>query len=190
MSIPAAPKIIVSLGTDHHKFNRLVDWMDDWLADQANPPQCLIQHGASRAPNNSGGISRMPREELLELYSQALIVVVQGGPGSILDARAVGHLPIAVPRRPDLNEVVDGHQIAFTRTMAHFGEAIAVESSHSFFRELNQAMADPNSMRTEPRHANADLAADKLRTAIEGMNGAPHKSMAIRRIRQLIKFPR
>lgn len=190
MSSLLVPQVVVSLGTDHHKFDRLVDWIDAWLAELANPPECLIQYGGSRAPRNTKGVTRMPREKLLQFYSQASVVVVQGGPGSILDARAVGHLPIAVPRRPELNEVVDGHQIAFTRTMAQHGEAIAVESSEALYRALDHALLDPASMRTEPRFPDSDIAAEKLRAAVEGLAGMSHKPKALRRLRQVIRPPR
>ena len=128
----------------------------------------------------------MPREELLRLYSLASVVVVQGGPGSILDAREVGHIPIAIPRRPELHEVVDGHQIAFTRTMATHGEAIAVETSEDLFSELSHAMSNPQAMRTKPRHSHPELAAQKIEEALTHLDRVVTGPIALRRIRQVI----
>lgn len=180
------PAIVVSLGTDHHKFDRLIDWIDDWLRSVSDPPSCLVQHGASRLPLMAVARDRMPRPELLQLYDDATVVVVQGGPGSILDARSVGHVPIAVPRRPELHEVVDGHQIAFTRTMAKFGEAIAAESAEELVRALEAALRAPGSVRTPPRTSHPELAGQKLEDELELMTGTPTGPIALRRLRQVI----
>lgn len=181
-----AVQVVVSLGTDHHQFNRLVDWIDEWLATQINPPTCLVQYGGSKPPSVAAGIPRMPRGDLLQLYRLASVVVVQGGPGSILDAREVGQIPLAIPRRPELHEVVDRHQIAFTQTMAEHGEAIAIETSLDLGRELSLAMADPASMRTEPRHSDPASAARKLELALSQLGRVDTGPIALRRIRQVI----
>lgn len=181
-----SPQVVVSLGTDHHKFDRLVDWVDEWLGIKGERPSCVVQHGASRAPDHARGITRMPREELLSLYAQATVVVVQGGPGSILDAREVGHLPIAVPRLPELNEVVDGHQVAFSHTMAAHGNAILADSFETFIERIEAALRHPASVRTRPRHSNAPAAAYRLGLAVERLEKDPIAPIAMRRIRQLL----
>lgn len=180
------PTIVVSLGTDHHKFDRLVDWIEEWLSLAEHPPACLIQHGASRQPVLAAARDRMPRPELLLLYENATVVVVQGGPGSILDARSVGHIPIAVPRRPELHEVVDGHQIAFTRTMAKAGEAIAAESPQELFRALDAALLHPESVRTPPRTSHPEIAGQKLQDELEHLAGSHTGPIALRRLRQVM----
>ncbi len=180
------PQVIVSLGTDHHRFDRLVDWIDEWLSSTPSAPSCLVQHGASRAPRFAEGVTRMPRQELLGLYSRATVVVVQGGPGSILDAREVGHIPIAVARRPEMHEVVDSHQIAFANTMARYGNAMVVNSSGALAQAMERALQYPESMRTAPRISGAQTAAMKLDEAIRQLEMSPHKPVALRRIKQLV----
>ena len=41
-------------------------------------------------------------------------VVLQGGAGGVMDMRAIGRVPIVVPRVPVDDEVVDDHQLIFT----------------------------------------------------------------------------
>ena len=183
MKVPnEQPKIVVSLGTDHHKFDRLVDWVDDWIDQRDGPVECLIQHGSSRVPRSAKAVERMPRTELLVLYGQADVVLVQGGPGSILDARKVGRIPIAVPRRPELDEVVDGHQKVFTHAMVRQGNAIMAESYSALVEELERAIADPASVATSPRVARADLAARNLEAAILADGTVPLRLWHWRRI--------
>ncbi len=73
---------------------------------------------------------------------RARIVVGHAGPGTVLDARAAGRLPVVVPRRAALGEVVDDHQVAFGRWMADRGQAICVEDAAALRRHLDAAVAD------------------------------------------------
>ena len=128
----------------------------------------------------------MPREELLGLYRHARVVVVQGGPGSILDAREVGKLPIAVPRRPELQEVVDGHQIEFTRTMAAHGETLMEETLPGLIGRIEAGLREPHRLCTAPRHSGAPEASVRLGSAVERMERLSTGPLSLRRIRQLI----
>lgn len=187
MTDPGSPvQVVVSLGTDHHKFDRLVDWIDIWLERSDSPPSCLVQYGASRPPRHAEGIARMPRKELLELYAQAAVVIVQGGPGSILDAREVGQLPIAVPRKPELHEVVDGHQLAFSEVMARHGNAILVSTREDMVAAIDNAMLHPESVHTQPRVSDAAAAAQKLRDSLDRLDHMSRAPITLRRVGQLL----
>ena len=153
--------VVVSLGTDHHRFDRLVDWVDAYL--RAHPEvRCLLQHGASRPSALATSVPRMPRAELLELYRNARAVVVQGGPGSIVDARGLGLMPIAVPRLARLREVVDDHQVAFTDHMVAEHEALRAHDAAELGTLLDAALARPAQFRTAPRRAHPERAAHLL----------------------------
>jgi UDP-N-acetylglucosamine transferase subunit ALG13 len=181
------PKTVVSLGTDYHPFDRLVSWMDEWLEQQAAPPSCLVQHGFSRAPHFAPGVRMVSHQEILDLYSAAEIVVVQGGPGSIFDALSTGHIPITVPRRAQLNEVVDDHQVEFARQMARQGQAVLVETKESLWAELEHAMEQPGDFQTVPRHSGSAEAALRLGRAVQEMQVHPARRVSMRRLGQLLK---
>lgn len=180
------PVVVVSLGTDHHKFDRLVDWIDTWLEQRSGPVDCLVQHGFSRPPRLAAAVERIPRVELLELYRSSDVVVVQGGPGSILDVREVGKIPIAVPRRAELDEVVDDHQKAFTEVMAEQGDAILVDSYASFAEKLEFAISNPATVTTAPRIGDPEAATRKLEAAVLERMGATDKGRTRRRIMQVL----
>ncbi|MFC3480303.1 glycosyl transferase [Kocuria carniphila] len=162
----AAPDIVVSLGTDHHPFPRLVEWLDQAL-EQLPEVSCLLQHGFTRPSERAMNTHRMPRTELLEMYHSAQVVIVQGGPGSILDARLTGHIPLAVPRLAHLGEVVDDHQVAFTRHMVEDGEARLVEGPDELLTAIKAIMARPSKFRTEPRIPQPELASQALLSTLD-----------------------
>jgi UDP-N-acetylglucosamine transferase subunit ALG13 len=113
------PKLILaSLGTDHHSFDRLVDWMDELATSLGDEVTVFVQHGHSAAPRVAQGAAFLSQEELCVLLAEATMVVTHGGPGTITDARRFGHTPICVPREPARGEHVDGHQVRFATFMS------------------------------------------------------------------------
>lgn len=186
MTISEKPKTVVSLGTDYHPFDRLVLWMDEWLEQQPAPRSCIVQHGFSRAPHFAQGITMVSHQEILDLYAAARVVVVQGGPGSIFDALSTGHIPIAVPRRAQLKEVVDDHQLEFTRQMARQGLAVIAETKASLWAELEHALRAPEDFVTAPRPSGSAEAALRLGQAVQDLQRRPGRLVSMRRLGQLL----
>ncbi len=113
----AHPRVLALLGTDHHRFDRAVAWLDAWAA--AHPDaEVMVQHGRSTAPTVAGGRPFLDHAELTALMTSSDAVVSHGGPATISEARAAGHRPVVVPRDPTLGEHVDDHQKRFTAWLA------------------------------------------------------------------------
>lgn len=123
--------VVVLLGTDHHPFDRLVDWSDVAAAELPDA-RLVVQHGWTRAPAVAEGRPFLPHDELLDLLAAADGVVCHGGPGTIMDARGAGHVPVCVPRDPRLGEHVDGHQQRFAGLVAATGVVRTVDSERAF----------------------------------------------------------
>ncbi len=165
--VPDTCQVLVSVGTDHHRFDRLVDWIDSWTA--ANPGvDVVVQRGTARAPSTAWSIDLMPYDRMIDLMRAADAVVVQGGPAGILDARGQGRLPIVVPRRGDLGEHVDGHQVTFSRWMAERGQVALAETEPQLHALLDAALADPSTARIDDQRDNsATLSA--FAAAVDGL---------------------
>ncbi|UNX55578.1 sulfotransferase domain-containing protein [Georgenia sp. TF02-10] len=144
--------MLVTVGSDHHRFDRLVRWVDAWAATR--PVDCLIQHGPAAPPVTAMGVDFLPHEELLRLMAAADAVVVQGGPMSVVESRAAGRLPVVVPRLARLDEVVDDHQVAFSRRWAAEGRLLLAEDEAALGRALDAVLADPAvaAVGPDPRH--------------------------------------
>lgn len=143
------PQVVVSVGTDHHPFDRLIGWLDRWA--RAHPDvSVLVQRGTAAKPANLASVEMVPYDELVSAMATAEVVVVQAGPATIMDARSVGRSPIVVPRLPEHGEIVDGHQLTFARWMAERGLVSLAEDEESLVRQLDEALRDPESRRIEP----------------------------------------
>lgn len=143
--LPDTIRVLVVVGTDHHAFDRLVEWVDQWaLARGLEPDEVLVQHGTARAPANVRGRQMLPYRALVSLMERADAVVIQGGPATLADARRAGRLPICVPREPALNEHVDGHQKLFARRMDAAGLMRSATTEEEFARLLDEAVSNPD----------------------------------------------
>jgi UDP-N-acetylglucosamine transferase subunit ALG13 len=136
--------IFVTLGTDHHPFDRLVRWVDGWLADGANErARCLVQTGRSLQPKVADAVDFLSYEDMRRVVQDAAAVVTHGGPGSIALAVAFGRRPLVVPRRKSLGEHVDDHQVVFARRIAAEGKIELAEQESEFLAALEHLLAAP-----------------------------------------------
>jgi UDP-N-acetylglucosamine transferase subunit ALG13 len=133
--------VFVSVGTDHHPFDRLVRWVDAWL-----PPgdvRCLVQYGTSAAPVRAEGVGYLDHGALTALLDEAAVVVCHGGPTTITESRRHGRRPIVVPRDPALGEHVDDHQQRFCARMEAKGLITTAADEGAFRKLVDHALAAP-----------------------------------------------
>ncbi|WP_295661568.1 glycosyltransferase [uncultured Nocardioides sp.] len=133
------PLVIALAGTDHHPFDRMVDWIDA-AAARRKDVRFVVQHGATRPPQVAEGHAFLAHDRLVALVAEAAVVVCHGGPGTITDARAAGHVPLCMPRDPRLGEHVDGHQQRFASFAGASGVVQVVSSVESFHDTLEDAL--------------------------------------------------
>ncbi len=119
-------RIAVLLGTDHHRFDRLVRWAAD--LSRTDDAEWFVQHGSTTLPRGIDGCDMLTTASLSELLHGADAVVTHGGPGLIMEAREAGHRPIVVPRDPQLHEHVDDHQLRFAEHISDAGLAVVAHS--------------------------------------------------------------
>lgn len=145
-------RLFVSVGTDHHPFDRLVGWADKWAVDHPLD-EVTVQYGTTGEPVHAGGVRLLSRDAMGAALREADGVVISCGPGGVMDTRRAGLLPIVVPRRSDLGEHVDDHQLAFARHLSQVGLARCVESPDGFDAVLDEIRTHPERFTVEPDEA-------------------------------------
>ncbi|MFC0681066.1 glycosyltransferase [Lysobacter korlensis] len=139
--------VVVSAGTYHLPFNRLVDWMEPWV--QAHPDvRVVMQHGPGRPLPGAENHAILSHAELLALCAEATAVVLQGGAGGVMDMRQLGRIPIVVPRVPVDDEVVDDHQLIFSEQVSRLGLIHRATTRDELVALLNAALAGDLPTRT------------------------------------------
>jgi len=142
------PFVLVAVGTDHHPFDRVVEWVDAWLEQGAvGRVDALVQYGHSQPPAVADGSSLLDHEDLQDAMNRADVIVCHGGPATITEARRHGKLPICVPRDPERGEHVDSHQQLFARRMGTGGIVRLAETRDALWSALDAALSEPSAFR-------------------------------------------
>lgn len=163
-----ATRIFVTVGTDHHRFDRLLGWIDGWFEARAPADVAVFcQTGSSGPTRRVPSMPFLDADVLQTSLAEADCVVTHGGTTVAL-ARHAGHVPIVVPRSHELGEHVDDHQIHFAAKVAALGYAHLAQSAEELWSFLDRARSDRTAFRRE--HAG------QLRT-----------SPAIRRFEQIVE---
>lgn len=159
-------RVLVTVGTDHHRFDRLIGWIDRWAADHPEV-ELVVQHGTATAPTHGRSMVMLGYDELVAEMAAADVVVAQGGPATIMDARSVGRRPIVVPRRAQFDEVVDDHQVAFTDWMAAKGLVWAAHDEDAVVEQLDAAIADPSRATMPPDRGASAATIDAFASVVD-----------------------
>ena len=136
------PLVAVVVGTDHHRFDRLVRWCDRFAADHPEV-EVRIQYGSAAAPTHATGQEVWTKPELHEVLGRAHAVISHGGPGTISEIRAGGTWPLVVPRDPALAEHVDEHQLRFIDRMAAAGVVEWARDEEALRAALHRRLTNP-----------------------------------------------
>jgi UDP-N-acetylglucosamine transferase subunit ALG13 len=165
---PASPRIVVTVGTDHHPFDRLISWINDWLS--RHPEQAadfFVQAGPASVQPACPGSQFLDVSQLDALLDSAEVIICHGGPGCIADAWAQGQLPIVVPRIPKLGEIVDVHQVDFCRKLAELGRIRLAQTPTEFASLLDEATRDHTRFRSSAPVADVDAAVARFGELVE-----------------------
>jgi UDP-N-acetylglucosamine transferase subunit ALG13 len=162
------PKLLVTVGTDHHPFDRLIRWVDRWAADGGSErADVFVQNGAAAPPTHVPSEAFLDAGDLQDRLSAADVVVCHAGPGSIMEARARGLVPIVVPRSRRLGEIVDEHQRAFSQRMDGLGRVRAAEDEPGFRAVLDEAVREPSSFKFAPAASDTSASISRLEELID-----------------------
>ena len=173
---PASPRIVVTVGTDHHPFDRIVSWTNDWLS--RHPDQVadvFVQAGPASVQPACRGSQFLDVTQLDALLDLAEVIVCHGGPGCIADAWARGQVPIVVPRIPELGEIVDEHQIDFCGKLAELGRVWLAQTPAEYASLLEEATRDQARFRSCAPAADVEAAVARFGELVEELVSRPRR---------------
>ncbi|MCJ7681308.1 MAG: multidrug MFS transporter [Candidatus Aminicenantes bacterium] len=131
--------IFVTVGTDHHPFDRLIQAVDALAEKGGAGEEVFVQTGSSTvSPRFCASQPFLPFDDLMARIEQASMIICHGGPGSIMPAVYLKKVPVVWPREKKYREVVDDHQLDFSARLADKGLILRVTSAD----ELKTAVLD------------------------------------------------
>ena len=129
--------IFVTVGTHEQPFNRLIEKMDALVESGVIREEVILQTGYSTyEPKHCTWSRLLPYQQMQSYIRDARIVITHGGPASFLAPLQVGKVPIVVPRKKELGEHVNDHQVEFARAVAERMGTILVAEDMDTLEDL------------------------------------------------------
>lgn len=111
--------IFATVGTHEDPFDRLCAELERLVsAGELKDPVHLQSGYSTVATPSCTAQAMMPFELVQRRMQEARVVVTHGGPASIMQALALGKVPVVVPRQARFGEHVDDHQVRFAQRIA------------------------------------------------------------------------
>lgn len=159
--------IFVTVGSQM-PFDRLIRAVDDWAALHVASDTVLAQIGqAAYAPRAMKAVESMPPARFRELVQECELMIAHAGMGSILTALEFGKPIVVLPRRGNLRETRNDHQVATAQWLAS-RKGVFVSMTE---QDLPAAIDAAKSFSATTANAISDSAPPELLEAIRGFIG-------------------
>jgi beta-1,4-N-acetylglucosaminyltransferase len=140
----------VSVGNAHQPFTRLIHAVTSIA--HALPQPVVVQHG--HTPFDSyecSGVAFLDMLAFESAVSEAEVLILHAGAGSVIHALGAGKAPVVMARRAEYGEIVDDHQVELARELALTGRIVVVEHSAELMAAIERARTLPATVaRSEP----------------------------------------
>jgi UDP-N-acetylglucosamine transferase subunit ALG13 len=122
--------IFITVGTHEQPFDRLLKWIDELIEEKIIKEDIVCQKGfTDYEPKNYKASKLLPYDDMNKYTKEARIVITHGGPASFIAPLSIGKIPIVVPRKTELNEHVNNHQLDFCKQVEkRMGNIFVVET--------------------------------------------------------------
>lgn len=165
--------VLAAVGTDHHPFDRFVDWIDEWHRENIDC-EVFVQRGTAERVPAVPSAEFLDPSELDAMMHRADAIVCHGGPSTIMEARRAGVVPVVIPRDPGKGEHVDDHQLRFTEFMARKGAILPAHTEGELSAHLT-SIARGDVARVAAEKPTATL--DRISTVIDEVMERPQSAL-------------
>ena len=111
--------IFVTVGTHEQPFDRLLKCIDKMIEDGLIKEEVIVQKGyTDYVMKNCKSEKLISYDDMQKYINDARIIITHGGPASFISALSINKIPIVVPRKEELNEHVNNHQLEFSKEVA------------------------------------------------------------------------
>lgn len=119
--------ILVTLGTQDRKFNRLLEAIDREIEKGNIKDEVIVQGGCSHIKTDNMKIyTSFPVDEFKELVNKCDLLITHGGVGSIVTGLKLNKKIIAVPRLKKFNDNTNDHQVQIVENFDKAGYIVGV----------------------------------------------------------------
>lgn len=131
----------VSVGNANQPFYRLLDAVCN--ISEFLPQPVFIQYGAAKdyiCPE-CNCVSFINMFEFQKHIKNSELLIMHAGAGSVINAIQHGKIPVVIPRRQELGEHVDDHQVEFSHVLSETGKVLVVDDMNKLLESCKLSMA-------------------------------------------------
>lgn len=129
--------ILVTVGTHEQPFDRLIQCIDEIAREHILNDEFIVQRGFGRyQPQFCRYEDFFTYTDMVQLVSNARIVITHGAPSSFIMPLKIGKIPIVVPRKKCFREHINDHQVCFVREFAEKQHNILVAEDMAQLPEI------------------------------------------------------
>lgn len=162
--------IFVILGSQKNQFNRLLKALDDQIAQGLIEDEVFAQTGYSGyEPSNYAFSHFLDKDVFEEKEKQASLVITHGGTGAIMGALKKGKRVIAVPRKFELGEHNDDHQIQVVSELSEAGLITCCEDTQLLFKVIDEVKETKYELYRNAYHSSTDQYIEELENFINSL---------------------
>jgi UDP-N-acetylglucosamine transferase subunit ALG13 len=133
----------VSIGNALQPFPRLLDAVCSVANDLPQP--VIVQYGNTPFQcSYCQGIDFMEMSEFQSHIKESELVILHAGAGSLINAIQLGKTPVVLPRKAELSEHIDNHQVEFSQELSKSNKAIVVDSVDNILSATKRAIEIQN----------------------------------------------
>lgn len=130
--------IFVITGTEKFPIDRMVKEVDRLVSENVAKQNVFVQLGSCYfEPKHCKWNRFLDFGEMCKNIEEADTVIAHAGAGTTLLCIQLGHRPILVPRKKELGEHVDDHQVSFSKKFATTGMAEIVYDIYELSNFVN-----------------------------------------------------
>lgn len=156
----------VSVGNATQPFTRLLEAVGQ-IAPYL-PQPVFVQYGAGSmlACPGCAGLAYLDMAAFEQHVRDAELLILHAGAGSVIHAVRAGKIPVIMPRRADLGEHVDDHQMEFADELAKTDKVIVAHDATSLAAATALALANQKLNQYEVQYETSMI--DMVRQALSG----------------------
>ncbi len=159
--------ILVLLGTNDKKFNRLLEAIDKQINNGNIKEKVIVQAGCTKYESDNMEIfDLIEKEKLDELVEKSDIIITHGGVGSIIQGLDHKKVVIAAARLKKYEEVSNDHQIQIIKEFAKRGYILEL----SDFDKLGEVLKKAKTFKPKSYKSNTKKFIKKIDDYIDETN--------------------
>lgn len=133
----------VSIGNALQPFSRLLDAVCSVANDLPQP--VVVQYGNTPFQcSECQGIDFVEMSKFQTYVKESELVILHAGAGSIINAVRLGKTPVILPRKAELGEHIDNHQLEFSQELRKVNKAVIIDNAGSVLTAAKKAIEIQN----------------------------------------------